>query len=344
MPWILAALACTASESGANGKPSAHADDSAGDSAGDSGDSGPIDAVDADGDGFFPWTAESDPTLADCDDADENVTPATERYIAGGEYVRGDDDMPWSNPARTLDIKPICMDRTEVRNVDFILLLEERERQGYSNADDAGRMLFDVLDADDIYPERLRLSEGEWSIEAGYEEHPVVEVWQYSADLYCAWRGKRLPTEAEWEKGARGTEDARDYPWGDEPPDCARASVAMLVDGRPQPCVDDTSPVGSFPDGASPYGLLDMTGNVEEWQSDWFSAEYWSEAPATDPTGPSEGELFDNGMGNDAYIARVGRGGNYLLAYETLKLSARMPEPEFATSNGVGFRCVRDLK
>jgi formylglycine-generating enzyme required for sulfatase activity len=309
----------------------------------DSADTSAGDPVDADGDGFFAWPTETDPALADCDDDDPTVTPATERYVAPGGFVRGDDTLQWAAPARTLTLRGFCIDRHEVTNADFLALLVEREADGFSNADDAGRTLFDVYDDDDTYPERLRVSDGDWSIEEGYTEHPVVEVWNWSAEFYCGWRGKRLPTEAEWEKAGRGADDTRAWPWGDTAPDCGRANVAIRDDADVQaPCVGDTVPVGSYPDGASPYGALDLTGNVEEWVSDWFDPDYYAEAPDADPEGPSEGQVFDDGVGS--YVARVGRGGNYLLAGDELRLSARIPEPEEGTSNGVGFRCARGLE
>ncbi len=334
MLWLLGLFSCAgaAPVKGAGTDPSDTADTA---------DTAGTDAIDADGDGYPSWTTTLDPERADCDDADAAITPATERFVAAGTFTRGDAFMPWSNPARVLTIKDVCVDRFEVTNADFLELLIEREADGLSNVDDAGRMLFDVLDHDDVYPERILVSDGNWSIEAGYEDHPVVEVWTWSAELFCDWRHKRLPTEAEWEKAARGPDDTRAFPWGDEAPDCERAEIALLVDGKPAPCTDDTAPVGSFPDGASPYGILDMTGNVEEWASDWFAPDYWADAPDVDPQGPAEGALFNDGAGE--FVARVGRGGNYLLAFETLKLTARIPEPEDATSNGVGFRCAREL-
>jgi formylglycine-generating enzyme required for sulfatase activity len=118
----------------------------------------------------------------------------------------------------------------------------------------------------------------------GYESHPINCVNWYQAEAYCAWAEKRLPTEAEWEKAARGTE-ARLYPWGSETADCTRV-IRFVNDWG---CgTGETWPVGSKPAGASPYGLLNVGGNVREWVSDWYQAEL--EVDIDDPTGPPDGE------------------------------------------------------
>ena len=110
---------------------------------------------------------------------------------------------------------------------------------------------------------------------------PVVCVDWHEAQGYAAWVRGRLPTEAEWEKAARGT-DGRIYPWGDSPPDCYKANNYG--------CAGKPLPVGTHPDGASPYGALDMAGNVLEWVADWYAEDYYARSPFRDPQGPESGD------------------------------------------------------
>jgi len=155
--------------------------------------------------------------------------------------------------------------------------------------------------------------------------HPVNGVSWRDARTYCRWKGWRLPTEAEWEKAARGSE-ASVFPWGDAPATCG---LAVMDDGGDGCGRDTTWPVGSKRTGASPCGALDMAGNVWEWTADWYDDEYYSSGPVTDPKGPGRGETRVARGGSFDYYGRVVRAGNRHGAAP----KTRLPD--------LGFRCAR---
>jgi formylglycine-generating enzyme required for sulfatase activity len=346
----LALVACTPDpgKGGGGGVDSGGDADTDADTDTDGGTDTDGETADADGDGFIRWDLTDDPTQADCDDNDPSVTPATERHVPAGTFRMGDDQGEDDRrPARQVELSDYCIDVYEVTNAEFVAFLESRAAVGQPNQDDEGNPLFDFEDDDDTVPERIiDDGDGTYSIEPGYEQHPVTEVWHWSGMAYCDDQAKTLPTEAQWEKAARGPDDWG-YPWGEDAPDCALGNLrpgpeGVGPDGQGvDPCVDDTTPVGSYPGSEGAYGTLDMAGNVAEWVYDWYRVDGYQTSGNVDPTGPESG--WSDNLPGGGGPARVTRGGSFATADIALHNAYRYIEPAEGTSNGVGFRCVRIL-
>ena len=158
-------------------------------------------------------------------------------------------------------------------------------------------------------------------------DRPVMGVNWNAAHAYCRWAGKRLLTEAEWEKAARGL-DGRRYPWGNAAPAFALANYGQSISSHTYS--DSLRPVGSYEGGKSPYGIYDMAGNVSEWVADWYDEKYYATSPKSNPQGPLRG------------MEKVFRGGSFVNSSLSMKAASR--ESTLPTDKGlyVGIRCAQD--
>jgi formylglycine-generating enzyme required for sulfatase activity len=238
---------------------------------------------------------ESAPTLGSTRSGKDGMTLL---YVPAGDFIMGsNNDSEDEKPVHTVKLSAFWIDQTEVTN--------------------------------EMYQKCVEAETGECTnpgtlthyVDPAYAQHPVVFVsWQQAAD-YCSYAGRRLPTEAEWEKAARG-EDAHVYPWGNQPKPNKNLLNSYLTS------IEDTTVVGSYPRGASPYAAFDMAGNVLEWVNDWFDKTYYSSSPSMDPAGPSTGDT------------RVLRGGSWasdLYGVTSYHRTSRNPE---SVSGTTGFRCA----
>jgi formylglycine-generating enzyme required for sulfatase activity len=216
-------------------------------------------------------------------------------YVPAGEFTMGSDaGHNNEKPVHTVYLDAFWIDQTEVTNDMYKICVGSGKCAKPSSLD--------------YY---------------GFTNYPVVYVNWNDAAAYCGWAGRRLPTEAEWEKAARGT-DGRTYPWGDELP-----NNNLLNYNRPT--LGDIAEVGSYPSGVSPYGAYDMAGNVWEWVNDWYGKTYYQSSSPSNPLGPESGEY------------RVIRGGAWNDVGSSARVTYRnwnVPADEYYSS--VGFRCAND--
>ena len=260
--------------------------------------------------------------------------------ISAGEFRMGlaadSGGLPDEQPERTVYLGAYSIDRFEVTNEAYFVFVSGTGHRMPENSNPAATLWKDGAPTQ------------------GSERHPVVNVSWTDAEAYCQWAGKRLPTEAEWEKAARGT-DGRRYPWGNEW-DISLANSASYwagrtldfstgadweafwVKGEGARIAKDkglngevlTMPVGSFPAAATLHGLFDMAGNVAEWVQDWYDPNYYRSAPLTNPTGPERGAI------------KSMRGGSWLKPAVSLRTSDRDWGTIDSRPSGTGFRCARD--
>jgi formylglycine-generating enzyme required for sulfatase activity len=224
-------------------------------------------------------------------------------YVPAGDFQMGgtkedenarDEELP----RHTVYLKGYWIDQTEVTNAQYSQCVADGDcDKPYSQTSFARSSYYSDMD---------------------YADYPVIFVSWYDAVSYCEWAGRNLPSEAEWEKAARGV-NASTYPWGDEI-SCDLANYGW--------CQGDTTPVGKYLGGASPYGLLDMAGNVWEWVADYYYSGYYADSPLDYPTGPESG----------AY--RVIRGGSWNDDIRSLRTSSRYYYFPDNARVSIGFRCV----
>jgi len=218
------------------------------------------------------------------------------------------------HPVHTVTLDEFYIDQYEVTNAQYAECLEAGACQPTT----------DTTAFASSYSRRIYYGNPE------YADYPVIYANWSEAKEYCEWRGARLPTEAEWEKAARGGLEGKAYPWGDEAPVCEAGAANGAKFDDNENCNDtDTAQVGSYsPNG---YGLYDMAGNVWEWVSDWYAADYYANSPAQNPTGPEEGGFP---------VVRGGSWGNYA---ERQRVSDRRINDPLSGSLNIGFRCAKDV-
>ena len=234
------------------------------------------------------------PTIIGQDGAEMILIPAGEFIMGSPEGEGGDNE----HPQHTMFLDAFYIDKYEVTNAQYKQFMDARGRKAPKYWDD-----------------------GKYN----QPNQPVVGVTWHDAVAYAKWAGKRLPTEAEWEKAARGT-DGRKYPWGNEW-DSSKCNSGFDGDGY-----KGIAPVGNFHDGASPYGVMNMAGNVWEWVADWYDEDYYSRSPQQNPKGPDSGS------------SRVLRGGSWYGANQAdLRCAYRYGYGPGLRYFFRGFRCAQDV-
>lgn len=269
-----------------------------------------------------------DPQLKSKISAEMVLLPAGE-FLMGGEKadLEGFDKSTYLNyeaeyPRHRVQFSAFYLDKYEVTNAQY--------RQFLAHLEKTKDPSFDHPDQPTDHDHLQHYLNDEMKA----DNQPATGLSWFDAYAFCKWAGKRLPTEAEWEYAARGPGEAyRKYPWGNEAPDAEGIWRANL---RPEQgwSADGfryTAPVGSFPDGVSPFGLMDMAGNAEEWVSDWLDANYYRQTQgAEDPQGPKDGHN------------KVIKGGSFGTDPVHIRIATRLYGAPWVKSEMQGCRCAKD--
>ena len=228
--------------------------------------------------------------------------------VPAGEFIMGSDPRkdpaagPQEQPLHRVTLDAFEIDRYEVSNVEYLRF---------------------VLSTGASWPQFWRAK----PFPDKMATHPVINVSWQEADAYCRWAGKRLPTEAEWEKAARGS-DGRMFPWGDEPAGWIKSNIAHPGSKRGAK-YPPLANINRYDKGVSPYGVYQLAGNVSEWVSDWFDPDYYRKGINENPKGPEVGEL------------KVFRGGSWNEDPEVARSAGRNGGEPTRKSYLTGFRCAR---
>jgi formylglycine-generating enzyme required for sulfatase activity len=259
-------------------------------------------------------------------------------YVPAGPFIMGSKrDDPNADedekPQHTVDLDAFWIDQTEVTNGMFARFVAETDYLTDAEQQGGGEIWTADNEASFTEGANWRNPHGPTSNINGRDNHPVTQVSWRDAVAYCLWAGRRLPTEAEWEKAARGDE-GQPYPWGYQ--EAAGhlanfADISLNVDWAAEDTNDNyrwTAPAGNYPAGASPYNALDMGGNLYEWVFDWYDGDYYGRSPGDNPTGPEGG------------IDRVLRGGSWASSGIYTRAAFRYHELPGTVSHLFGFRCA----
>lgn len=246
------------------------------------------------------------PVFPSSPDISSTITPdiITMMYVPEGNFTMGSDNGdPDERPVHVVYLDAFWIDQTEVTNAMYAKCVFAGVCKEPSNK------------RSNTHPNYYENSE--------FNNYPVIYVNWNMATTYCTWNAKRLPTEAEWEKAARGT-DGRTYPWG-EGINCDKANY---YDGNNY-CVNDTTKVSRYFNSVSPYGFYDMAGNVWEWVSDWYDRTYYQKSPSWNPLGPDLGS------------SRVLRGGSWYYDEIIVRSASRGWKDPIYNDSNIGFRCAK---